>query len=73
MFTKRQTTKFWTRSKFKAFTDDKSNGIGKLKPVLGRVENMVGKGENAGYQHFLPFPQCFQNASFLGSDCVVMS
>ena len=23
------------------------------------VENIVGKGENAGYQHFLPFPLCF--------------
>ena len=23
------------------------------------VENIVGKGENAGYQHFLLFPQCF--------------
>ena len=22
-------------------------------------ENIVGKGENAGYQHFLFFPQCF--------------
>ena len=22
------------------------------------VENTVGKGENAGYQHFLLFPQC---------------
>ena len=22
-------------------------------------ENIVGKGENAGNQHFLPFPQCF--------------
>ena len=22
-------------------------------------ENIVGKGENAGYQHFLLFPQCF--------------
>ena len=22
-------------------------------------ENIVGKGENAGDQHFLPFPQCF--------------
>ena len=22
-------------------------------------ENTVGKGENAGNQHFLPFPQCF--------------
>ena len=25
-----------------------------------REENIVGKEENAGYQHFLPFPQCFQ-------------
>ena len=23
------------------------------------LENTVGKGENAGYQHFLLFPQCF--------------
>ena len=23
-----------------------------------RVENIVGKGENAGYQHFLLFRQC---------------
>ena len=33
---------------------------GDLKYVLRRVENIVGKGENAGYQHFLSFPQCFQ-------------
>ena len=24
-----------------------------------RFENIVGKGENAGYQDFLLFPQCF--------------
>ena len=41
--------------------------IEKLEFVLGRVENNVGKGENAGFQHFLLFPQCFQKASFLGS------
>ena len=29
----------------------------KLKFVLGRVENIVGKGENAGFQHFLLFQQ----------------
>ena len=28
------------------------------------MENKVGKGENAGYQHFLLFPQCFQKAFF---------
>ena len=32
--------------------------------VFDRVENIVGKGENAGYQHFLLFPQCFEKASF---------
>ena len=36
----------------------------KLKIGLGGLENIVGKGENAGDQHFLLFPQCFQNASF---------
>ena len=34
--------------------------------VLGRVENIVGKGENAGYQHFLLFLQCFQKLLFQG-------
>ena len=52
-------------SKLKAFADDKINLTEKLKFVLGRVEIIVGKGENAGNQHFLLFPQCFQKASFL--------
>ena len=30
---------------------------------MGTIENIVGKGENAGYQHFLLFPQCFQKFS----------
>ena len=29
--------------------------------ALYRVENIVGKGENACYQHFLLFPQSFQS------------
>ena len=31
-------------------------------PTLGKkpFENIVGKGENAGSQHFLLFPLCFQ-------------
>ena len=41
------------------------------------VENMMGKGENAGNQHFLLFPPCFQQASFSRSlkvrTCVVKS
>ena len=50
-------------SKLKAFADDKINVTEKVKIVLARVENIVGKGENAGYQHFLLFPQCFQKPS----------
>ena len=42
-------------------------GTEKMKFVEGSVENIVGKGENAGYQHFLNFPQCFQRAFFSGS------
>ena len=54
-------------SKLKAFAGDKIDVTEKLKFVLERVENIVGKGENAGYQHFLLFPQCFPKASFSGS------
>ena len=53
--------------KLKALADDKVNVSEKLKFVLGRVENIVGKGENAGYQHFHLFQQWFQKASFPGS------
>ena len=31
--------------------------------LLDRVENTEGKGENAGYQHFLLFLQCFPKPS----------
>ena len=31
------------------------------------VENAVGKGENASYQHFLLFPLCFPKAYSVGS------
>ena len=34
----------------------KINVTEKLKFVLGKMENIVGKGENAGNQHFLLFP-----------------
>ena len=54
-------------SLLKAFAGDKINLTEKLKFVLGKVENIVGKGENVGYQHFLLFPQCFQMASFTES------
>ena len=35
-------------SKLKAFADNKINVTEKLKFVLKRVENILGKGENAG-------------------------
>ena len=34
--------------------------------LFKRVENTVRKGENAGYKHFLLFPQCFPKPSLLG-------
>ena len=54
-------------SKLKAFVDDKINVNEKFQFIQGRVEDIVGKGENADYQHFLLFPQCFQKATFSGS------
>ena len=47
----------------------------KLKFVSGWVENIVGKGGNAGYQHFLLFSTMFSKAFFSSGvksrDCVV--
>ena len=51
-------------SKKKAFADNKIKVTKGLKFVLRREENIVGKGEYAGYQHFLLFPQCFYKDSF---------
>ena len=36
-----------------------------MKFVLQRVENIMGKGENADYQHFFLCLQCFQKPSSL--------
>ena len=57
--------KILDQSKFKAFADKKLITTQKLKFVYERLESIVGKGENAGYQHFLLFPQCFQKLSYL--------
>ena len=54
-------------TKLKAFADNKINVAQMMISVCDRVENTVGKGENACYQHFLLFPQYFQRASFLWS------
>ena len=60
--------KFLDWSKLKAFADDKISMTEKKKKfAMETEENLVGKGENAGYQHFLLFPQCFQKAFYTGS------
>ena len=51
-------------TKSKAFADDKLDVTKNLKFVMGRVENLVGLGENARHQHIIISPQCFQKASF---------
>ena len=51
----------------KTFADNKINVVKKLNFVLRRVENIVVKEENAGYQHFFLLPKCFQHAFFTGS------
>ena len=43
----------------KALADDKSIVTQNIKVVFHWIENIVGKEENAGNQHFLLFPQCF--------------
>ena len=53
-------------TKFKAFADDKLKVAEIRISFFDRVENTFGKGENAGYQHFLLFPQCFPKPSSLG-------
>ena len=54
----------WT--KLKASADDKIYVVEMTISAFDRVENIVGKGENAGHQHFLLFPQCFLGPFPLG-------
>ena len=54
--------KFLDWSELKHLQRDKINRNEKLKFVLGREKNIVGKEENAGDQHFILFPQCFQRS-----------
>ena len=52
--------------------DDKLNLTQNVKVVFHRIENIVGKEENAGYQHFLLFPQCFHKAFTSSASKVVI-
>ena len=47
-------------SKLRAFADNKIRLARMMVFVFDRIENIMEKGENAGYQYFLLFPQCFQ-------------
>ena len=66
-------TKFWT--KWKAFADNKLKLTRMKRLVFERVENIVGKGGNAGYQHFLHFPTLFtksvESSVSLTLDCLL--
>ena len=63
--------------KLKAFADKKFNVAKKMIFLFDRVENIVGKGVKAGYQHFLLFVQYFPKPLSLGVvkslNCVVKS
>ena len=69
--------KILAQPKFKVLAEDKINVTQKLVFFLRWVENILGKGENAGYHHFPIFPKMFSKASFLRTvknwDCVVQS
>ena len=44
------------------FALDKFNVAKMMISIFDGVENIVGEGESAGYQHFLPFPPGFQSS-----------
>ena len=57
-------------TKSKAFIDGKINVATMRISLFNKVKKKkkkVGKGENAGHQHFLLFPQCFPKPYSLGS------
>ena len=54
-------------TKLKAFAGNELNMSKLAISFFDKVENTVGKGENAGHQHFLLFPQWFLEALSLGS------
>ena len=61
-------------SKFKAFADDKIYMRENLQFVFGSMEIIVGKGENAGNQHFLHTHSVLKGYFFRvvkSRDCVV--
>ena len=56
--------KILDRSKLKEFADDNFEFDENGRKLSKRVESTVGRGEIAGHEQFLLFPQCFQKACF---------
>ena len=54
-------------TKLKAFSGKKLDVAKMPISLFDSLENTVGKGENAGYQYFLLFSQCFPKPSSVGS------
>ena len=48
--------KILDQSNLKELADDSDS---KIENCFGKCSNIVGKGENAGFQHFSPFPTMF--------------
>ena len=59
-----QNSKILDVTKLKAFADDKLNIAKMNNYLLDGIENTGGKGENAGFQHFLLFTLCFPKPFF---------
>ena len=53
-------------TKLIAFADDKINSAQRMRFVFHRVGNIVGKGENAGNQHFLLFYNVIKRPLYQG-------
>ena len=52
-------------TKLKAFSDDKFNFAKTIMSGFNMVENIVGKGENAGKPAFSSFPTMFSKDFFI--------
>ena len=59
-----QNNKILDRSSFIGFADNMLVLAQMFTFVFNGIENLVAKGENADYQHFLNLPQCFHKSSF---------
>ena len=71
-----QTAKNVDLYKLKAFEHENLIVVQMMEFLIDRVENIEGKGENAGYQYFLLFLHSFEMSFLFESlswDCVVQS